>query len=330
MQAFEVTATAVGLNAAEQMARVDLPISSLHKPDLFIAYRSFVRLLQNSAADSNRPDFGLLMAKNQTPHIEGPLTVLMRHADSLEHALKLISQYGYVFSPEIRFLLLQDTQRARQVDMTLVVRANPQQSCVQAIEYFLLLCLGIGRFINGPAVQPLRLCIPHERQGPQAHYARYVDCDLIFNCKFASITFSAEDLVKPLPGRNPLLLQMASSYIDRKFGDGNKLTTDRVRFALSRLMADGKTNLTDIAAEMSLHAKTLQRRLAQEGQRYDALLEAARRDRFLELISQSSKLSLGQIAQALGYSEQAALTRSCWRWFGCSPITLRNGVATVT
>jgi len=33
---------------------------------------------------------------------------------------------------------------------------------------------------------------------------------------------------------------------------------------------------------------------------------------------------VAQLAQLLGYSEQAALTRSCRRWFGQTPTALRR------
>ena len=41
------------------------------------------------------------------------------------------------------------------------------------------------------------------------------------------------------------------------------------------------------------------------------------------LLAHPQGLSLTQVALMLGYSEQAALTRSCRRWYGCTPSALR-------
>jgi len=49
------------------------------------------------------------------------------------------------------------------------------------------------------------------------------------------------------------------------------------------------------------------------------LLDEVRRDGFLDLLRQPTRPGLAQIALMLGYSEQAALSRSCQRWFGSSP-----------
>jgi AraC-like DNA-binding protein len=57
---------------------------------------------------------------------------------------------------------------------------------------------------------------------------------------------------------------------------------------------------------------------------FNDIVDDVRRDRFLELIAQPAAPSVAQLAQLLGYSEQAALTRSCRRWFGQTPTALRR------
>ena len=82
--------------------------------------------------------------------------------------------------------------------------------------------------------------------------------------------------------------------------------------------------LDDVAGELAMHPKTLQRRLLAEGQPFKDLVDEVRRNRFLELAAQPGTFNLTQLALLLGYSEQAALTRSCRRWFGCPPTELRR------
>jgi len=39
---------------------------------------------------------------------------------------------------------------------------------------------------------------------------------------------------------------------------------------------------------------------------------------------------LTEVATLLGYSESSVLTRSCQRWFGCTPLTLRRNTGART
>jgi AraC-like DNA-binding protein len=44
----------------------------------------------------------------------------------------------------------------------------------------------------------------------------------------------------------------------------------------------------------------------------------------VELLDRSERPNLMQVSLTLGYSEQAALSRSCRRWFRCSPTELHR------
>ncbi|AQA04337.1 hypothetical protein BVC93_20065 [Mycobacterium sp. MS1601] len=71
------------------------------------------------------------------------------------------------------------------------------------------------------------------------------------------------------------------------------------------------------------HPKTLQRRLAAEGETFADIVDRIRRDTARRLLL-STTLDLSQLRRQLGYAEQSVLTRSCKRWFGTTPSAYRN------
>jgi AraC-like DNA-binding protein len=296
----------------------------LQRSDQFISYVSFIRLLEATAATGMCDDFGLQLAGLQMTDMEGPLTLLMRYADSLQEAMALGAQYGYVFSPAMRASLVPVQDHSQSVDLTLIINAATQISCVQTTEYVLYGVVLLLRWISNGKIVPEMILMPHGRRASIPQYARYLGCESRFDMPFAAIRIATKDLSVPLPARNPLRLEMARSYIEQNFGSSKSLISDRVRVLARQLMAMGRATQPDIAGALSMHAKTLQRRLLAEGARFDTLLDVERRERFLELLTQPSRPSLAQIALMVGYSEQAALTRSCQRWFGCSPSELRQ------
>jgi AraC-like DNA-binding protein len=323
LQGYEAATRSVGVDPIAQLAHVDLPPETLVATDNFISYLAFIRLLENTAEAGKCVDFGLRLARYQEAFIEGPLTLLMRYADSLNEALSLGAQYGYVFSPAMRASLTPVAEHPELVDLTLIANVRGQKNCAQTTEYVLFAVAQVLRWLSHGQIRPLLIMAPHARLSPVEHYARYMPCECRFDMPFAAIRIAASDLTLALPERNPLLLQMAKSYIEQNFGVSKQLISDRVRVLSRQLMGVGRATQGDIAKALAMHAKTLQRRLLAEGQRFDVLLDGERRDRFVELLMQPSRPNLAQIALMVGYSEQAALTRSCQRWFGCSPSALR-------
>ena len=76
------------------------------------------------------------------------------------------------------------------------------------------------------------------------------------------------------------------------------------------------------ADDLGIHPRTLQRRLKEEGESFESIKDAVRREAALKYLRQRS-LPLIQVAAALGYSETSVLSRSCYRWFAASPKKLR-------
>jgi AraC-like DNA-binding protein len=324
LQGYEAAARTVGVVAQQQLEKLGLPVSCLEEPEGFISYAVFIRLLEETAFLGRCPEFGLRLALHQQAYLEGPLTVLMRHAQSLNEALALGAQYGYVFSPVMRASLVPVAEQADLVDVTMNIHSGPPGSCAQTTEFVLLGILHVLRWLTDGQVRPVLVLLPHAAINTARVYAHYLGCECRFDATFAAVRVRLADLSMQLPARNPLLLQMARGYIEHHYGAAQQLLSDKVRIMLRQRMAMGRLTQTDIAQALALHPKTLQRRLAQEGERFDALVDGVRRDRFVELLAQPTRPSLAQIAVMVGYSEQSALARSCQRWFGRSPSAMRS------
>jgi AraC-like DNA-binding protein len=84
----------------------------------------------------------------------------------------------------------------------------------------------------------------------------------------------------------------------------------------------GRGTLAQVADNLGLHARTLQRQLEKEGQTFAALLNAVRRELALRYLS-SSAHNMTAIAHMTGYSSPSAFTRWFAAEFGMSPAAWR-------
>jgi AraC-like DNA-binding protein len=85
----------------------------------------------------------------------------------------------------------------------------------------------------------------------------------------------------------------------------------------------GFLSLDETARALGLSARTLKRRLDEEGTSFSAILDEQRRARAL-LLLRSPELSVDTIAERVGYSDIANFTRAFRRWTGTTPTAFRR------
>ena len=324
LDAYEALTRSIGVDPVMELMRFGLPVDTLQNPDTFIPFIGFIRLLEHTALAGSCPDFGLRLAQRQGAGSAGPLLILMRHAATLEEALQTGSRHLFVLSPNYLFSIVPVKPDGKLVDLTIDIDVPQVRLRPQTIEHSLGYMVQLVKLVSQGQAKPLLAMLPHRRMGPLQSYAEVLGCACRFDAPVAAIRMAAKDLSLALPDRNALLQQMALAYIDENFGAPDKLFSDQVRLLARRFLDTGAVSQRDIANALAVHPKTLQRRLLAEGQVFNDIVDDVRRDRFLELIAQSAAPSVAQLAQLLGYSEQAALTRSCRRWFGQTPTALRR------
>ncbi|MEN8320022.1 AraC family transcriptional regulator [Acinetobacter junii] len=81
--------------------------------------------------------------------------------------------------------------------------------------------------------------------------------------------------------------------------------------------------IKDMAQQMGVNTKTLQRRLANEGTSYKAIVDNVREDLATDLLN-TKNLSMDEIAELLGYSEVSSFARAFKRWKGVYPFQFKR------
>jgi AraC-like DNA-binding protein len=95
-------------------------------------------------------------------------------------------------------------------------------------------------------------------------------------------------------------------------------TTSAVRQAVLDGLRQGDVLIDTIARRLAMSARTLQRRLGDEGTTFDALLDATRKELAFSYLAGDS-LASSEVAFALGFSDSTAFHRAFKRWTGTTP-----------
>jgi len=88
-------------------------------------------------------------------------------------------------------------------------------------------------------------------------------------------------------------------------------------------MTSGEISEEEIARDLHMSRRSLQRRLAEADAGYQSLVDDTRRDMALRYIQDPAK-SATDITFLLGYSQQSVFTRAFRRWTGMSPSEYRS------
>ena len=131
-------------------------------------------------------------------------------------------------------------------------------------------------------------------------------------------------LDQPLPTANPEALAQALAQCERE----SALMTDeddivrRVRAAMVP-GNDGYPTPEQLAVRLHLTTRTFRRRLQEQGQSYQQLLEEARRRDSCRLLTQP-ELEIRRIGELLGYTDPANFTRAFKAWTEMTPSQWRQ------
>lgn len=158
----------------------------------------------------------------------------------------------------------------------------------------------------------------------QAHaYEATFGCPVRFGMSHNVMEFSDTDLVSALPANPPLIDGGGEQVLATLAGAQPPTFSAKVQALLASLLPKGPPHRDDVAAQMMMSERTLQRRLAEEGTSFTNLVDDTRRELARQSLS-AGELSLKMLSFQLGFSEPSAFYRACKRWFGMAPSDIQH------
>jgi len=307
------------------LSRFGIPPGVEQQEDAFIRLGAYTDLLEACAAELDCPDFGLRLSQWQGLDILGPVAVIARNAHTVREGWEAISRYLYAHSTGLKLTLVP---LPAERELTFVYEVNePAHVIVQGYELAMAIAARIIRLLCGPDAHPTLVAFPHDQQGSDAAYRDALGCPVRFGHTRCGFQLSQELADRTIGGADPETRRIAAKYLESNYLPPTARLSERVEELAHRLLSTGQCSADAIASELSMHTRTLQRRLAAEGMRFGEVIDRERRRLAIRYLAEPD-MQLSQIASLLGYAEQSALNRSCRRWFGKTPRQLRAEMVT--
>jgi AraC-like DNA-binding protein len=315
------TARARGVTIEALLAGTELSPEVFEIPEARISYDEYGILIRNALRLTGDSGLGSEVGKHLGAGQMGVLGLALMTSRTVGEAFDLWLQYAPALAPSWELSLSAEPPEA-----TLVAREamSHRPFEVYATELLLSATLTIGRQLLGADLPVRRVQLaysrpPHADRCPEV-YARAVE----FDQDVTRMAFDAAMLDATIPFADPATAKLARRYCAEQLplDPALEALVPKVRRILAN--AVGKPpNLLQLARTLQTSPRTLRRIFDQMGTSYRELLDESRRTRAVEW-TRSASLSVGTIAERLGFRDVRSFRRAFKRWTGHPPGALRQ------
>jgi AraC-like DNA-binding protein len=304
-----------GVSAVAVLRRAGLPMGLFGQGRIWVTTEEMFELYNAIQEVSGDPGIGLKLGSEERPEYYSPIAIAALYSRSFRDALNRIARYKRLTSPqEIR---IQERGKECAVEFVWLLTEKAEASIWIDMCFAWTVtigCRGIGRRIN-----PLRV----ELRRPEANcrvYESHFRCPVKFGARHNKLFFRVEDVNQPFVTHNPDLLELVSPQLEAELTQqlSGESLKEQVKVVLKKLLAGQRPRLEDVALELRVSTRTLQRRLLEERITFHSVVEEARREMAQHYLLQSS-LELNETAYLLGYEDPNSFIRAFHKWEGMPP-----------
>lgn len=301
--------------------RANIDPVALRRPDAYVDYDALCRLIEDCAKAWDLPDIGLRMAQHQHIDILGPVALIARMERNVRGAVNEIIGNLIVHS-NVVVAALDEADRSDVVSLVVDVRDDAPTS-----NAFAELLLAEGKVIldsvAGSRVDLIQVEFRQRKAASAAAVQRHFGCPVVYDANHNAMSFDRSVLDRPIERTDMAYHALIKRYLRDSRVEIEVSPVDEVRIEIARQMELGICTLDNVASGLRITSRSLQRQLKDNRTTFRDLLDDWRRDRALSLVTHT-RLPLSEVSMALGYSEQSVFTQAFRRWFGRSPLRVRN------
>jgi AraC-like DNA-binding protein len=182
------------------------------------------------------------------------------------------------------------------------------------------------RRLGRSAPMPRAVRLRHRAPAEEAAYATHFGVAPSFNSPLYELEYARDLPDQPISTFNSRLRDYFDQECKRLLSAVPASTTmsSQVRKELIRCMDGGDSSVEGVAKRLAISSRSLQRRLTEEGTRFNDLLTDVRSE-FAQRYLARGTVSASEVAYLLGFTEPPAFFKAFKRWTGMTPREFQQG-----
>lgn len=317
------SAEAAGLQRASLLARTGVSESTFADPEARLPQPTYIHLWEIIEREVRDPFFGLHFAEAQVDAATFSIVgFVARSSRTYGEALERVARFSRVLNEAEEISLARERGHV-------VIGQNPRGAAPpwprHKTESAMANYVVLGRRWTGSDWAPHEVCFRHAAPPDVSVHRRIFRCSLRFDHPRNEVRLDPAILAFPFPSFAPDLGAYLSQRADSLLSaTGQRTLLDDVRRGVREALPSGRPELSTVARRLGQSARSLQRRLAEEGTSFAELVDEVRRELALELVA-DRRVSIEEAGCLLGFADTRGFRRAFERWTGTSPRAYRGG-----
>jgi len=307
----------LGYNVASLLAGAGLRGDDLHGPDAVVLCTAFDKVIGGALAQRRVADLAVHIGYHTVMGAFPLLDYLVLTSDTVGDALRQLQRYFHVTSAPYSLDVVEEADATR-----LLVRPGADLFSAQ---YTLGIVIHHMREETEHRLHVSYVSLTQEPED-RRDLERLLGCPVRAPAAWSGIEFPRDAMRQPLRRRDPVLRRVleggASASTTARRQSGDDTVAARVSAALTTRIGHGVPEVRDVARQLAMASRTLQRRLAAERVSYKDLVDRVRRGAAERLLADRS-LAVAEVGYLLGFSEPSAFHRAFKRWHHLTPQAYR-------
>ncbi len=305
-----------GLSARDLVTRAGLDPRGLSDPRARYPVSDVTRLWRLAVEASADPCIGLFVSRfvNMTTFQALGCSVLA--SPTLKEAFERMVRYGRFATDAAGFRLETIGERYR---VAVAFSPGATRPCDEALDAFLALQVRTVRNLaDRRELSPLAVQLERPEPSPSEPFHELFRAPIRFSAAENALEFGRAELEAPLPSANAELARRSDEVLSHFLAELDQVrVVSRVRAAVAQRLGAGEPHEESVARTLGMSARTLQRRLADEGTSYHQILKQMREQLARAYIREG--WSVTEVAFTLGFGDTSSFSRAFKRWTGVAP-----------
>jgi AraC-like DNA-binding protein len=268
------------------------------------------------------PGFPVFLASRLTPSDYDTIGFACMTRATLGGALQQAIRYHRIWTDASRW---EFEERPTTSTLTFVLDEPMRLGARCVTEHVLAEMVHAGRVLTGESWAPREVWLRHPRPRDVTAHERFFGARVLFDRPSSALVLDTAVFELPLLKSDPKLAAFFERQADEILArfDRSGAISYRLRGYLAKEIQSGLPSLESAASHLGVSARTLRRRLQEEGTAFQDLLDETRCELARRYLLEE-RLAPGEVAFLLGFSEPSAFHRAFKRWTGQTPLTYRK------
>ena len=310
-----------GIDHQPFLKRAGVPLEALSQPEYTITPGQEIGFIQDVYQSQQFPELGLIMGPRYHLSSYGMLGLAAMTSGDLFHCYKVV--FDNIVLTWTYFKVSLYTEKGRAY-----LQMDPIRDLGGSIQYMIERDLSAAWFIANEALDKelplLSVEFKHPETGYRKKYEEIFHCPAVFNAQYNRFGFETPWLEEPLAKSEPETSRIFAAQCEDIAASLTKeySFTEHIRYFLLNSTQESPS-LEAIAAMLNTTSRTIQRKLVAEKTSFQELVDDVRINVSTEYLL-TTKLSIEDIAERVGYNDAAAFSNAFKRWTGISPSAYRK------